>query len=255
MKKGISIGIIALFIVSAVSPMVIGFKSDAIADVDSEKNELLDNLAYYCYGVNGFDTDKYERMKEQMLNDYSNDDIEIVEDVVQPVSTVSSGGPMDSPWSMKCHDTHHTSRSPYSTASVTGLEKWRFRCDGVDGSPIIGDDGTIYFGDKDRDIYAIYPNGTLKWKHYTSGWITSAPAIAEDGTLYFGSWDCKLYAFNSTTGAKKWSFGSGASISSSPAIAEDGVIYFGNMLSKNTIFAINPNGTEKWRYATDYIIT
>ena len=96
-KHIIPILVILLFIISAVSPMVIGFKSDAVDEIDVE---------------------------------------------IKPESLVGSG-PMDSPWPMKCHDTHHTSRSPYSTTHITGLEKWRFRCDGVDGSPIIGDDGTI----------------------------------------------------------------------------------------------------------------
>jgi len=174
-----------------------------------------------------------------------------------PVESVN--GPMDSAWPMKCHDLHHTSRSPYSTASVTGLEKWRFRCGGVDGSPIIGDDGTIYFGDKDRDIYAIYPNGTLKWTYHTGGWITSAPALAEDGTLYVTSWDDSLYAFNFTTGVRKWRFGAKGSISSSPAIAEDGTVYFGTMGWPDdgdcNIYAVNPNGTLNWLYHTEYKIT
>jgi len=30
-------------------PFVFGIKSDAITDVDSERDELLDNLAFYCY--------------------------------------------------------------------------------------------------------------------------------------------------------------------------------------------------------------
>ncbi len=113
MKKGISIGIIALFIISAVSPMVIGYESDAKLDVDSEIEELLDNLAFYCYDATGSNA-KYEYYKGQMLNDYPNDDIEIVEDVVQPVKPVSSvsSGPMDSPWPMKCHDLRHTGKKP-----------------------------------------------------------------------------------------------------------------------------------------------
>jgi len=260
MKKCLAVGIIALFIVSAVSPMVIGFKSDAITDVDSEMETLLDNLAFYCYDASGSNA-KYEYYKEQMLKDYPNDDIEIVEDVVQPVepiSTVSSDGPMDSPWPMKCHGLHHTSRSPYSTASVTGLEKWRFRCDGVDGSPIIGDDGTIYFGGKDYDVYALYSNGTLKWTYHTDMWITSAPALAEDGTLYVGSWDHRLYAFNSTTGVLRWKVSThGGTIASSPAIGEDGTIYFGTMkgFDEGEIIAVNPNGTRKWVYPTGYYIT
>jgi len=50
MKKGISIGIIALFIVSAVSPMVIGFKSDA---VKSERDEFRDLTPYLVNIGNG----------------------------------------------------------------------------------------------------------------------------------------------------------------------------------------------------------
>jgi len=243
--------------------MVIGFKSDAVKDVNSEMEELLDNLAFYCYGVNGFDSKKYEHMKEQMLNDYSDDEIDILEDVVQPVepiSTVSSGGPMDSPWPMKCHDTHHTSRSPYSTAHIDGLEKWRFRCDGVDGSPIIGKDGTIFFGDNDGYVFALHPNGTLKWDYRAVNWewITSAPALGEDGTLYVGSWDHYLYAFNSTSGVLKWKFKVYGTIAGSLAIADDGTIYFGTMWDDATghkIWAVNPNGTEKWQYKTGNDIT
>jgi len=243
-------------------PFVFGVKSDSVSDVNSEMETLLDNLAFYCYDASGNNA-KYEYMKEQMLNDYSDDEIDIVEDVVQPVepiSTASSGGPMDSPWPMKCHDTHHTSRSPYSTAHIDGLEKWRFRCDGVDGSPIIGDDGTIYFGDKDADIYAIYPNGTLKWTYHTDMWITSAPALAGDGTLYVTSWDEHLYAFNSSNGVRKWRFNAGhlATLASSPIVAEDGTIYFGAMgpdYDRGRVYAVNPNGTEKWYYDTGDWIT
>jgi len=263
MNKGISIGIIALFIISAVSPMVIGLKSDAKPVVDGEMELLLDNLAFYCYGVNGFDSAKYEYMKEQMLKDYPNDDIEIEEDVVQPVeptSATTSGGPMDSPWPMMCYDVHHTSQSPYSTTHITDLEKWRFRVGGgVDGGIVIGDDGTIFFGDRGTKINALYPNGTLKWRYDTDMWITSAPALGEDGTLYVGSWDHYLYAFNSTTGVLKWKFNAKGTIAtSSPAISDDGTIYFGTMWDDATghrIWAVNPNGTEKWQYKTGNDIT
>jgi len=50
MNKGISIGIILLFIISAVSPMVVGFEAD---DVNDEEEELLDELAFCCYDGSG----------------------------------------------------------------------------------------------------------------------------------------------------------------------------------------------------------
>ena len=168
---------------------------------------------------------------------------------------------LDSPWPMKCHDTYHTGQSPYSTTDNNGAELWRFRTDdAIEGSPIIGEDGIIYFGDWWRDFYALYPNGTIKWKFRfsegTTGIVWSAPAISEEGTIYIGSYTTYLYAVN-PDGSLKWKFGAGGSISSSPVIAKDGTIYFGTMkgFGGGDIIAVNPDGTEKWRYPTGYYIT
>lgn len=71
--------------------------------------------------------------------------------------TLVSGGLMDSPWPMICHDVRHTGRSPYSTASNPGTEKWRFKTDGwVDGAPVIDVDGIIYSGSFSGNFYAIF---------------------------------------------------------------------------------------------------
>lgn len=69
MKKGITVGIIALFIISSVSPMVIGLESDAV-ESEVEREELLDNLAFYCNDDNG-SNDKYECYKEKLPKDKS----------------------------------------------------------------------------------------------------------------------------------------------------------------------------------------
>ncbi len=164
---------------------------------------------------------------------------------------------MDSPWPMKCHDTRHTSQSPYSTADNLSVEKWRFRSewDGtVESSAIIDRNGTIYFGTMGTDcqLYALYPNGTKKWG-YPMGTIWSTPAIAENGILYIGEWggDTRFHAVN-PDGTRRWIFHAGDSISSSPVIGDDGTIYFG--CDNKYIYAINPNGTLKWKYKTEYII-
>ncbi len=237
--------------------MVIGFESDAKPVVDSERDGLLDNLAFYCYDANGFDSAKYEYMKEQMLNGYSNDEVEILEDVVQsvePISATASGGPMDSPWPMYCHDVRHTGRSPYSTADNLGIEKWRFGTAGwAMGSPVIGNDDTIYIGA--NDFYAVYPNGTLKWKYDIPHKIVHAPAIDEDGIIYFGTIQAMpnyLYAIYTNNGSLKWKYNTGNHIYSSPAIGEDGTIYFGD--ANNYINALYPNGTLRWRYKTGHVV-
>jgi outer membrane protein assembly factor BamB len=208
-KKSLATGIIFLFIISSVTPMVFGYDEESLCS-NNEENKI------------------YEKF-------------------------TSSSGPMDSPWPMKCHDLHHTGRSPYSTADNPGIEKWRFKCGWVEDGIVIGNDGTLYFGDEDWDIYALNPDGTLKWKYHTNGDITSAPAIDEDGTIYVGSWDDYLYAIY-PNGTRKWKFNANsANIASSPAIGDDGTIYFGTLWSLGDggkIHAVNPDGTEKWRYQT-----
>jgi len=259
-RKTLAVGIIFLFIVSSVTPMVIGYNSDYVSN---ESEELLDNLAFYCLDASGSNA-KYEYYKEKMLNDYSNDDVEIVEPVekVIPAELPFTTGPMDSAWSMFGHDTHHTGQSPYSTEYNPGTEIWRFENDGlIEDTPVISNDGTIYFGGavdfQPWYLVALYPNGILKWR-YKIGYLIwgSSPAIDEDGTIYVGSWDSYLYAIN-PNGTLKWRIAAGGNIASSPAIAEDGTIYVGTMGPGNygRICAINQNGTEKWHYDTGYWIT
>ena len=217
----------------------------------TEEDKLLDNLAFMCY--NKYGSSKYEILKERLLNYLPDSDIVVSEEPVETESTIiPSGGPMNSPWPMKCYDSHHTSQSPYSTADNPYDEKWKFETnDWIEGGPIIDNEGIIYFGGFDYYLYALYPNGTLKWKHKLDEWIWSVPAIAEDGTIYVGTLSTKLYAINHD-GTEKWWISTGGSITSSPAIAEDGTIYVGTMSSGNSIVAVNPNGTKKWSYKTGF---
>ena len=95
---------------------------------------------------------------------------------------------------------------------------------GVEDSPTIGADGTIYVGSNDNNLDAINPNGSLKWKYTTGGAVYSSPAIGADGTIYVGSSDYNLYAIN-PNGSLKWKYTTGAWVYSSPAIGADGTIY------------------------------
>ncbi|MEF8847384.1 MAG: PQQ-binding-like beta-propeller repeat protein, partial [Candidatus Paceibacterota bacterium] len=46
-----------------------------------------------------------------------------------------------------------------------GTLKWKYKTgDSVYSSPAISSDGTIYVGSHDDHLYAINPDGTLKWK-------------------------------------------------------------------------------------------
>ena len=139
-------------------------------------------------------------MYKQMVQMYESNDVSFHEEPeINTSSDVIDTGLMDSAWPMKCHDTKHSGRSPFSTINNNGAELWKFQADTwIEEGPIIGSDGTIYFGDFSGNFYALNPDGTLKWKYMTGGWIWSTPAIDEDGTVYIGSMDCGLYAVSYT---------------------------------------------------------
>jgi outer membrane protein assembly factor BamB len=177
--------------------------------------------------------------------------IEIKDNLSKEPVEPSNSPPMDSAWPMYCHDTQHTGRSPYSTADNLGIEKWRFRTNGwAVSSPVIDNQGIIYIGAS--ELYAVYPNGTVKWIYDIDGWIEwCCPAIDENGTLYVGtvsSIASYLYAIHSNNGSLKWKYNTGDHIYSSPAIGEDGTIYFG--CEDYNIYALYQNGTLRWKYKT-----
>jgi len=129
-----------------------------------------------------------------------------------------------------------------------GKLKWQYQAGReIKSSPAIADDGTIYFGSRDRQLYAVTPAGKLKWKFATQAWVDSSPAIAADGTIYFGSWDKNFYALN-TDGSLKWKFAVGGIVDSSPAIAADGTIYFGAHNKK--LYALDSAGKPRWTFPT-----
>jgi outer membrane protein assembly factor BamB len=82
-----------------------------------------------------------------------------------------------------------------------GNEKWKYATGGTYySSPAVGADGIIYVGSQDHHLYAIKPDGELKWSYPTSGSISySSPAIGPDGAVYVGDSDGWVYAVNSSS--------------------------------------------------------
>ncbi len=139
-----------------------------------------------------------------------------------------------------------------------GTLKWSYPLPGVDivsSPPTIGSDGTIYLGSSwysdgpstyRGTLWAINPNGTLKWSYVANGTVGSCPVIGSDGTIYFTSQaqqfpaqPTTLFALNSD-GTLKWTR---AGVDGQPIIGGDGTIY-GN---RSGLCAINPaDGSVRW---------
>lgn len=61
----------------------------------------------------------------------------------------------DTPWPMLQNNVRHTGLSPYSTSRVDGTIKWTYETGaGIESSPTIAPDGTIYIGSQDKKVYA-----------------------------------------------------------------------------------------------------
>lgn len=159
---------------------------------------------------------------------------------------------MNSTWPMYCHDLHHTSQSPYNTSqNPPQTMQWIFTNDNLNcpyGSQVIDNQGTIYLAD--ASLFAIYPNGTLKWQYrINGGWSQTTPIIDTNGTIYTASAYKSpnyIYAVN-PDGTTKWLYPIYGEIHSSFAMGTDGTLYFG---CGSSIIALNTNGTLRWNYPT-----
>lgn len=192
------------------------------------------------------------------------------------LNAVSSGSsqPTESPWPTFKGDAQRTGLSPYDTNHVDGTLKWKFKTNnGIEASPALGKDGTVYIGSHDGYLYAL-KNGELEWKFkigtpkykeyggdvsYTT--TLSTPAIDDDGTIYIASRDQFLWAIK-PDGTEKWRFPIGITFDNwaSPVIGSDGTIYITSSPpweedtssdARGGVFAITPDGKEKWYYESD----
>lgn len=138
-----------------------------------------------------------------------------------------------------------------ATVSVFDQSKWEWvtGMSGSAASAAVAKDGTIYAAG--TNLYALNPDGTLKWEYAASHPILWAPAIAPDGTIYAGyegESEDRLLALNSD-GTLKWEHAFTNTFTrgykTSPALATDGTLY---VVVGLYLHAIDPDGTVKWRY-------
>lgn len=157
--------------------------------------------------------------------------------------------------------------------SLGGL-KWAFKTGGkIFSSPIVND-GTVYIGSEDGNLYAIdEKTGKTNWKFKTGGAVHSSPAIFKN-MVYIGSFDGYYYAIDTKTGHLKWKFKTGGEqwsgeisflgmkpvdrymedlwdfFLSSPVINPDKQnpsVFFGS--SDGNVYALNANtGQLKWKF-------
>lgn len=131
---------------------------------------------------------------------------------------------------------------------ATGQLRWTYAAASYVLSGITAADGILYFGSKNRNVYAVdAATGLRRWHFPTGADVQSTPAVA-DGTVYVGSSDAYVYALDAASGEQKWRFPTGEFVHSSPVVA-GGVVYIGS--GDQSVYALDAaTGRTLWRHST-----
>ncbi len=139
---------------------------------------------------------------------------------------------------------------PKETTEKSIKPLWVFECeDEIRSSPLY-ENGSIYIGSYDNNLYSINAaTGAFQWKFATEGGIVSLP-VYHDNAVFIGSEDSRVYAISSRTGKMIWNYATEGPIRSSPKIAEghlfvgsdDGFLYAINLLAQRRTWRFDAGG-------------
>lgn len=109
--------------------------------------------------------------------------------------------------------------------------------------PALGPDGTVYAVDVHANLYAVSPDGTLRWKVPSAG--GKGVAVDGDGTVFVGS-EGAVRAYG-PDGVLRWTFVQNprAFVLQGIAVGPDGNLY-GVATQGIGVFSLTPQGALRW---------
>lgn len=145
------------------------------------------------------------------------------------------------------------SRPAAQAATAQGSVAWRFEmlANYISHRADVGRDGTVYVNDSQGILYAINPDGSLKWVYDGGGSGSQGPTVVgRDGTIYFGiaGVQSAIHAVN-PDGTRKWIFVAPQSQGpiGGPNIGPDGNIYaVFDLPGTFGAVSLTPDGTLRW---------
>lgn len=141
---------------------------------------------------------------------------------VASVNTAVYGSTGSPAWPRLSYNNSNTSISPY--ACSPSAVKWAIKLDDFGGkdnctfreAPVIGRNNIVFISadswtTKEFSVYAIYPDGKLKWRRVLSATGDynnySSLTLSNNGCLYIGTnGNGKLYCIDEETGAVNWTY-------------------------------------------------
>ena len=160
----------------------------------------------------------------------------------------------DSPWPMPYGNAQCTGRTNV-VGPTQGEIAWIYSDETMGRaytSPVIGEDGTVYISD-DRRLYAIKPDGSLKWKFDKAPTSQSCVLVGSGDVIYYitgtiyrtPTFLTYIYALDST-GSVQWEFQSEDMFANYGAgLGLDGTLYFTDV--GGFLVAVDNNGALRWK--------
>jgi outer membrane protein assembly factor BamB len=140
-----------------------------------------------------------------------------------------------------------------SRSGQSGRIRWRFQVDAdyILSRPALASDGSVYSIDVYGHLYALAPDGGLKWIFNASHTGFGNVSLGADGAIYTGSTDA-IFAL-APDGTLKWQFNQnpGAFILLGPNVGPDGNIYAVGTQGMG-VFSLTPQGTLRWATPENY---
>jgi hypothetical protein len=143
-----------------------------------------------------------------------------------------------------------TARAP------VGRVQWRFQADAdfIDQRPAVAPDGTVVTIDSRGFVYALTPDGGLKWV-YRAGGVSGPAAIGPDGSIFIASGNRILGL--APDGTRRWDFTDPDSqgVIAGPGVGPDGNVYaVGDLFGLGAV-ALSPTGQLLWSHPGDPLFT
>lgn len=134
-----------------------------------------------------------------------------------------------------------------TTRQAQGRVRWAFEADVNDlwWRPALAPDGTIYVHGSEGFVFALAPDGGLKWVHKVNGYAYVPPAAGPDGAVYVGC-VTRLTAIN-PDGTERWRFTdpTAQGIELGVAFGPDANLYLANDLGLGA-YSLMQDGQLRW---------
>ena len=139
-----------------------------------------------------------------------------------------------------------------------GRQLWRMKVDQqlMIHRPAVGPDGTIYAKDTSGDLFALDPDGGIRWLARNGPDFTGSIDVGPDGTIYLseqGADPLHIVAY-APDGTKKWAFPdfNSQGVLAGPNVGPDGNVYVVTHVGGLGAYSLAPDGSLRWVADTPY---